>query len=129
MRHRLGVIGYSGTPFDEKEGRGILKREISLRAIHHPDLEIVSGLTAIGIPKLAYQVAVDLGLRTVGIACSKAHEYDCWPCDEIVIMGNEWGAESTIFLSSIHEMIKVGGGKQSAAEFAAFTGPKTEFKL
>jgi hypothetical protein len=127
--HRIGIVGYSGTKFDKGQAKAILKEALALRAVQHPDCSVVSGLTDLGIPALAYREAAELGMRTVGIACKKAQDYDCYPCDDVVIEGNDWGDESETFLSSIDELIKVGGGKQSIAEFAAFQGSKEEFPL
>lgn len=126
---RLGIIGFSGQAFDEGAARAILRREIGRAALFHQDVAVVSGLTALGVPLIAYQVAGELGLLTVGVACEKAKEYECWPCDEVVIVGEDWGDESETFLSSINYLLKVGGGKQSVAEFARFTGGKEEFSL
>lgn len=126
---RLGVVGYSGTPFDQDTARAILRLEIGGMALQHPEMQVVSGLTALGIPLLAYEVASSLHLRTVGVACAKARENPCWPCDEVVIVGEEWGDESETFLSQIDFLLKVGGGKQSIAEFARFPGPKKEVDL
>ncbi|HLD37442.1 MAG TPA: hypothetical protein VJA86_02555, partial [Candidatus Nanoarchaeia archaeon] len=53
---------------------------------------------------------------TAGIACSKANEYECFPVDEKVIVGNEWGEESQTFLNSIDVLVRVGGGSQSKRE-------------
>lgn len=126
---RLGVIGYSGTPFDVDAARRILRREIGRHGMFHQEVEVVSGLTALGIPLLAYEVAAENGYLTVGVACKKAEENPCWPCDEVIIVGEEWGDESETFLSRIDYLLKVGGGKQSVAEFARFTGTKEEFFL
>ena len=126
---RIGIIGYSSWGFDKDEAQLlILDKLVQLKEISG-DCELVSGLTAIGIPLLAYEAASFLKMRTVGIACSKAYEYDCYPCDEIIIVGDNWGDESETFLSHIDLLIKVGGGPQSAKEYASYTGPKVEITL
>ena len=73
--------------------------------------------------------AVKLGMGTVGIACQKAFENPLFPCDQVIIEGDDWGDESATFLEYIDEMIKVGGGRQSEFEFAGFKGPKEDFEL
>ena len=128
--HRIGVVGYSGQKFDETKAVHILYQALVKALRKHPEgCVVVSGYTDMGIPAIAYRVATGLGMGTVGIACSKAKDYDCYPVDDVVIVGEDWGDESATFLGSIDELLKVGGGKQSEAEFMAFTGPKMEFGL
>jgi len=130
MAHRIGIVGYSDdSKFDAEPARAILSEVLGLRALHHPGCSVVSGLTDVGVPALAYREARRLGMTTVGIACAKASNYPCFPCDKVKIVGANWGDESATFLSSIDELIKVGGGEQSKAEFASFRGPKEEFDL
>lgn len=129
MAHRIGVVGYSSWKFDEDKARAILRDVLSLRALHYPNSVVVSGYTDLGIPALAYQQAVELGMGTVGIACADAKNYPCFPCDEVIIVGEHWGDESPVFLDYIDELIKVGGGPQSEAEYAAYEGPKEDFPL
>ena len=89
----------------------------------------MSGLTNLGVPRIAYEEAIKLGLRTVGIACKQAEQYECFPCDEVILVGDNWGDESRAFLASIDVLLRVGGGKQSVAEYEAFTGPKQYFPV
>lgn len=115
----IGVVGYSGKPFDEKIGEALV--ELAFKIVIPEDADpsevrIISGLTNIGIPALAYKIAEKRGYETVGIACKKAKEYDCFDCDEVKIVGEEWGDESETFLKSIDFLIRVGGGKQSIEE-------------
>lgn len=118
----IGVIGYSAQKFDQNLAEGLLKEYLSwMTSIHgRTNIELVSGLTDLGIPRIAYQVAKSLGLRTVGIACSKARDYNCWPVDEELIIGDDWGDESKTFLDRITHMVKCGGGKQSETEAKEF---------
>jgi len=81
-----------------------------------PQPTIVSGLTALGIPLLAYKYAESRGWKTMGIACSKAGDYECYACDRIHIVGDNWGDETSAFLASIDVLIRIGGGKQSLEE-------------
>lgn len=117
----VGVIGYSEQDFN----RGKARRHLSdaFDKIQEEFLEnptVVSGLTNLGIPKLAYQEATNRGWRTVGIACKKAEEYELYPVDETIIKDEweEWGDESDAFLSRINVLIRVGGGSQAKDEIA-----------
>lgn len=112
---RVGVVGYSGQKFNETDATFLLGEawgEIGIKG----DSVIVSGLTNLGIPALAYGFAADYGLKTMGIACSKAKDYECFPCDRVHIIGDNWGDESEAFLASIDYLVRIGGGKQSHAE-------------
>lgn len=131
MSHRIGVVGFSAQDFDKVDAAAKMFSALRARSwLYAPDTcTVVSGYTNLGIPAIAYQCAKALGMPTVGIACEKANEYERFPCDEVVIVGTNWGDESSTFLASIDELIKVGGGKQSAAEYEAFKGPKEELFL
>lgn len=124
---KYGFIGYSTAGFDQDQARRIIRKIFD--SIEKDSPQIVSGLTNIGIPGLVYQEATRRGLTTVGIACEKANEYECFPVDKKIIHGKEWGEESKIFLDSIDFLIKIGGGTQSREEFDKFPGHKYEFKL
>jgi len=114
---RLGVIGYSAQEFDVDKAREILKKEFEyFKKIYGDDVVIVSGLTAMGVPLLAYEEAKKNGWKTVGIACKKAYDYERFPVDEEIIVGEEWGDESETFLKSIDMLLKIGGGRQSLKE-------------
>jgi len=116
--------------FDAFDAANILYEALSDRFKEHPDgCSVVSGYTDVGVPGIAYRVAGKFGMETIGIACSKAYDHPRYPCDEVIIVGDDWGDESKTFLASIDELIKVGGGKQSEAEFKSFEGPKEEFDL
>jgi hypothetical protein len=110
---RVGVVGYSDKKFDKAKAKAMIEKALDLLK---NDVEIVSGLTYLGVPAIAYDIAKERGLSTVGVACLKAEKYECFPVDKKVIEGAEWGDESEKFLSMIDVMIKVGGGKQSIAE-------------
>lgn len=114
---RVGVVGYSAQKFDERVGKMMVG--VALNARHteaQGALIIVSGYTNLGIPKLAYEYAKEFGYKTIGIACSKATEYECFPCNRVHIIGNNWGDESEAFLASIDVLIRIGGGNQSKKE-------------
>jgi hypothetical protein len=115
---RVGVVGYSGQKFDEEVATMMLNLAFSrLDMQYDPEhIEIVSGLTALGIPKLAYELATTLGYFTRGVACKLANDYPCFDCDMVEIIGDNWGDESEHFLSTIDVLVRVGGGKQTMAE-------------
>ena len=113
----VGIVGYSAKKFDKKLARMLIEKALELLMRDAKDeLVIVSGLTYLGVPAIAYDVAKEMGLKTVGVACSKAKEYECFKVDEEKIVGTEWGDESETFLKMIDIMIKIGGGKQSEEE-------------
>ena len=118
----IGVVGYSAAKFDKQEADKMLKDAFDKIDEKYPDKTkiVVSGLTDIGIPSLAYREAVKRKWKTVGIACSKADEDELFPVDKKIIVGNEWGDESPVFLKSIDIMVKIGGGKQSIKECKEF---------
>jgi hypothetical protein len=113
----VGVVGYSGQKFDEEKAKGLISTNFDLlETITNEDIVIISGLTNLGIPKLAYEEAVKRGWKTVGIACKKAKDYECFDVDETTIVGDNWGDESETFLNSLDVICRFGGGKQSLAE-------------
>lgn len=115
---RIGVVGYSARGFDEAKALILLKTAYDTIEHEFPSSTkvVVSGLTDVGIPAVAYREAVQRGWRTVGIASAKAMEYRLFPVDERIIVGNEWGDESPTFLQSIDVLVRIGGGIQSLAE-------------
>ncbi len=119
---RIGVTGYSAQKFDIAEAARILREAYDGINAKNPTRPkaVVSGLTNLGIPAIAYREAKTRGWRTVGIACSKAEEYDCFAVDERIIVGNEWGQESETFLKSIDVLVRVGGGGQAHRETETF---------
>lgn len=120
-RTRVGVVGYSGQKFDETEARKLVNRAYDTIAAQYPDHEVtvVSGLTNLGIPKIAYEEAVKRGWRTGGVASRQAAEYECFAVDEVQIVGDHWGDESNTFVTGIDTLVRVGGGKQALAETQA----------
>lgn len=117
MIEKVGFVGYSGTKFDENKAKKVIKLIFDKLEPYKNQIEIVSGLTNMGIPKLVYEEAVNREMKTVGIACEKAYENECFEVDKKIIKGNEWGDESNTFLRYIDVLIKLGGGKQSIKEF------------
>lgn len=118
----VGVVGYSSQKFDEIEAREILEEafdDIEEEYIDNGDFEdivIVSGLTAMGIPKIAYEIAVERDYGTMGVAPEEADDYELFNVDEIVYEGKKFGDESEVFIDIIDVFVKVGGGQQSQQE-------------
>lgn len=121
----IGVVGYSSQQFNETEANYLLGIAFDAILADSPgatDIWVVSGLTDMGIPALAYRAAVARGWRTVGIACTKAAEFECFGVDERIVDDKwlNWGDESETFLREINALVRIGGGKQSHAEVAIF---------
>jgi len=117
---KIGVTGYSAQKFDIPEAQRMLKEAYNHFNSQYPDRPkaIISGLTDLGIPALAHREAVARGWRTIGIACSKASEYECFPVDEKIIEGEDWGQESPKFLETLEVLVRIGGGGQAKRETA-----------
>jgi 2'-5' RNA ligase len=116
---KIGIVGYSAVYFDKKKAKEILEKLIDKAIKKNTEklpISIVSGLTDLGIPALAYKIATERSYQTVGYACKQAKQFDCFNVDQENIIGKEWGDESEEFLNNIDVIIRVGGGKQSLAE-------------
>ena len=117
---RIGVVGYTAPKFDVVHAKTLIKQAYDTIAANWEPLEmvVVSGLTDLGIPALAYREAGQRDWRTVRIACSRALEFNLFPVNERIIVGSGWGDESETFLASIDVLVRVGGGKQAISETA-----------
>lgn len=130
---RLGVVGYCPpTRFDEHKALEYIRDGYDKAIIDFKgrSIIVVSGLTNVGILKLAYQEAKSRSWKTAGIACKKALELrSLWfPVDEPpIIIGENWGEESQTFINSIDALVRIGLGAQSLkeAEMARNQGKKT----
>ncbi len=118
----VGVMGFSGAKFDTEKAYRNLSQTLDLINQLNPPLlpiEIVSGLTDMGVPAIAYRLATKNGWRTVGIACGEvAEQYKHFPCDEKIIVGKRLRAESRRFIKRCDIFIRVGGGDQAMKETA-----------
>jgi hypothetical protein len=99
----LGVIGYSSsTAFDEREAQQILRALYGdVARSSNRSLIVVAGWLAAGVPLVAYREAVAMGLPTIGFAPQCAKQCRTFDCDEVHLVGVEWGDESAAFLSFI----------------------------
>ena len=117
---KIGVIGYSSSKFDETIAKALMEIALDMVESTHKDknneYKIVSGLTDLGIPAIAYRMATKREWGTMGVACEEAKEYDCYNVDEKIIIGKKWGDESKTFLDNIDVLIRIGGGEQSMDE-------------
>ncbi len=115
----VGVVGYCPpTRFDEELAREMIADaygKIVATYCGRP-IDVVSGLTNVGVLKIAYEEAVKRHWTTTGIACAKAAEHPLFPVDHKFIIGEEWGDESSVFLGSIDLIVRIGNGKQSLRE-------------
>ena len=114
----IGLAGYSGQKFDVAEATRLIKAAFDQISALFPDrpIALVSGLTNLGIPALGYALATERGWYTIGVACAKAKDYECYPCTETHIVGTDWGHESQTFLDMCQIFIRVGGGDQTITE-------------
>jgi hypothetical protein len=116
----IGVVGYTTKKFNKTAARKNISEAFTVIPFlrNLPKFVVVSKLVNVGIPKLAYEEAVERGWSTVGIAPAKAEQYVCFPVNEWIIVGDNWGDESETFLDRIDVLVRVGDDKQSTAEAA-----------
>ncbi|MEO0896004.1 MAG: hypothetical protein AAFY71_06370 [Bacteroidota bacterium] len=121
---KIGVVGFSRNAFDKVAARNILQQEFANLRARHPQkvIEIVSGYTAMGIPLIAYELAVEFGFITTGFSAKQANRVRSgrFPVDKVMLHGERFGDESEQFVRYIDALIRVGGGKQSRHETALF---------
>ena len=114
---KIGVVGYSDDKiFNHDIAKALLAIVFDIIDKEYRDIEIVSGLTNMGVPKLAYEMADKRGWKTVGLSAKEAKEYDCYDVDEEIIVGEKFGSESVEFINYINCLIRIGGGEQSMKE-------------
>lgn len=116
---KIGVVGYSNDDiFDHNIAKALLEIALDLVTKVHKSkkYEVVSGLTACGIPKLAYEIADKKEWITVGLTAEEAQQYDCYDVSKTIIEGKKFGEESEKFIDYIDCLVRVGGGKQSIKE-------------
>jgi hypothetical protein len=131
---KVGVVGFSDESYIDKDHgdktvTAYLEQGIKDLGLETDNIIIVSGLTNLGVPRIAYQYATKNGIKTVGYSAMEAKEYDCYPVDEEIIVGDRFGSESKSFLNYIDCLIKIGGGPQSISEYSSFKKPKVEYSL
>jgi len=121
---KIGIVGYSGKPFNTTLAQNILKSILVNLKTKYEDknIELVSGYTNIGVPKIAYEIADDLGITTVGFSAKEALKVDCglYPVKKEIIIGKHFGDESKDFIKYIDVLVRIGGGAQSLKEVDLF---------
>ena len=121
---RIGIVGFSSPHFDQETAQVLLRTKLQeiISGIDKKDIEIVSGYTNTGIPKIAYEIADNIGLKTVGFSAKKALKVGSglYPVDKKIIFGKNFGDESQAFVNYIDILLRIGGGKQSRKEVEMF---------
>jgi len=123
---KIGIVGYSHNEIDSERAYHLLLSGIKFFAAqceNNETIEIVSGLTNLGIPKIAYRIADEHKYTTVGITARRAlnSNFELYPVDKQIIKGKEFGDESVFFIEYIDCLIRIGGGKQSLNEVNLFS--------
>ena len=121
---RIGVVGFSRNQFDKRDARQILRKLFEGLQKKHTgkEIQIVSGYTNAGVPKIAYELADEMGFTTVGFSAKQALKVrsGLYPVKQCTLIGEKFGDESEAFVQSIDGLIRVGGGLQSRREVALF---------
>lgn len=122
---KIGVVGYSSSRFDHDVAEQLLASAFDIltaSVTDSADIEIISGLTNVGIPKIAYELADQRGFATVGISAAQAFIVHCgvYPVSRQIIHGERFGDESQLFVEYIEYLVRVGGGRQSHNEVKLF---------
>jgi hypothetical protein len=115
----VGVVGYSNDKkFDHEIAKTLMAAAFKnvMASFDTEDIEIVSGWTSSGIPKIAYDMAKKYKFSTVGLSAKEAEEYETYDVDKVIIEGEKFGDESEKFIDYIDCLIRVGGGDQSMNE-------------
>lgn len=125
-RLKIGVVGFSRSQFDKKAATQQLREHLETMLarweVEPAGSELVSGLTNSGVPKLAYAIADEWGIFTVGFSAKQAFRTrsGVYPVAQKIIVGEKFGDESEAFVAYIDVLIRVGGGPQSRHEVALF---------
>lgn len=118
---KIGIVGYSNpNKFNYNEGYNLVKKTFEILNNNFEDIIIVSGLSDVGIPGIAYHLAKEFNWLTVGIAPYEVYNHQLFPVDKKVIVGNFFGDESDFFLKKIDMLLAFGGGEQTKKELEKF---------
>lgn len=121
---KIGVVGFSRSQFDKQTAilklRNILERIVAEHGAEN--LEIVSGYTNAGVPRIAYQLADDLDMDTIGVSAKQALRVrsGVYSVKKVILIGEKFGDESERFVEYIDWLIRIGGGPQSRREVELF---------
>ncbi len=125
-RLKIGVVGFSRSQFDQDAAVVQLQEHLQTMfatwSVEPAQTELVSGLTNMGIPRLAYRIADELGMFTVGLSAKQAlrTRSGTYPVAQRILVGDKFGEESEAFVAYIDVLIRVGGGPQSRREVELF---------
>ena len=121
---KIGIVGFSSPHFDQKSAKILLEKKLRalISELDPSRVQIVSGYTNSGVPKLAYELADSMQLKTVGFSAKQALTVSTgvYPVNKEIIFGAKFGDESEAFIHYIDLLIRIGGGKQSRHEVALF---------
>ncbi len=121
---KYGIVGFSRNQFDKTSAYKILAELFSSVKAKHSDkeVEIVSGYTNSGVPKIAYELADKFGFTTVGFSAKQALNVrsGVYPVQKVILKGDRFGDESEDFVKYIDGLIRIGGGPQSRRETEMF---------
>ena len=130
---KIGVVGFSRNQFDQQDAAQKLDHTIKQIIANYPSrkFEIVSGLTNMGVPKLAYLLADRLGIDTVGFSAKQAFRVHAgiYPVSQQIIVGNRFGDESEEFINYIDVLVRIGGEPQSRHEVELFKAKHAQSNL
>ncbi|WP_196885065.1 hypothetical protein [Aureivirga sp. CE67] len=125
---KIGIVGYSTNDFDVEKAKSFLDEIFKQIQKEYFEVEIVSGFTNTGVPKIAYELAKEYSFKTIGFSAKQAYDYETFPVDEVIIIGKNFGEESVDFIKYIDRIIRAGGRKQSFAEVQLFRESKKNLK-
>jgi len=121
---KYGIVGFSRNQFDKKAAFQLLDKLFEQITLKHKDklIEIVSGYTNSGVPKIAYELADKYGFITVGFSAKQALKVrsGVYSVKKVILVGEKFGDESEAFVKYIDGLIRIGGGKQSRRETEMF---------
>lgn len=121
---KIGVVGFSRNAFDQATAKQLLWTHFAALQARHRDriVEIVSGYTAQGVPRIAYELAEEFNFVKVGFSAKQAFRVrtGLYPCDKEIIVGERFGDESEAFVGYIDGLVRIGGGPQSRREVELF---------
>lgn len=121
---RIGVVGYCcGELFDEYLALYLLRKGIKVAIAAYPQttsVEIASTILDMGIPRLAFAIAKQLGYETTGFGSFDSTLQPCLPVDHRYIHGYNQGDEAMYFLGYVHTIVRIGGGLGALSQAAAF---------
>lgn len=122
------VTGYCPpTVVDEQKAHNTVVEIFNKIQEKYPNskIELVSGLTNVGIMTHAYEEGKKRGWYLVGYACKKAADFELYPVDESHLIGDNWGDESEAFINHAllsnypFIMVNIAGGPQAEKETKA----------